>query len=342
MSSQYDVVIAGGGLAGLTLARQLHLEAPQLRVLVCEKRQHPVPEAAFKVGESSVEIGAHYFQKVIGLEPLLCRDHLPKLGLRYFFPCDQNRDLSRRVELGAAAFPRVPSFQLDRGRLENSLLLMARETGAEVLDGCAVRRIELGRSGHTVTVATPGGSRTVQTRWLVDSSGRAGLLKRQLGMSRPLDPSRERLLVPGRGSRARRRLVGRPGLAGSGAVGTALAQHQPSDGHRLLGVADSARLRQHQLRHRRRRGAASVPSPESLRSRARLAAGVRAAVRRRRGALRRPARRLSRPAALRARLHAGLLAGPLGADGRIGRLHRSVLFSRARTSSPSATTSSPT
>ncbi|MEO8259074.1 MAG: tryptophan 7-halogenase [Acidobacteriota bacterium] len=185
MTPDYDVVIAGGGLAGLTLTRQLHLEAPRLRVLVCEKRQHPVPEAAFKVGESSVEIGAHYFQRVLGLEPLLCRDHLPKLGLRYFFPSGENRDLARRVELGATGFPRVPSYQLDRGRLENSLLRMVRDEGAEVLDGCAVQRIGLDRAGHTVTVTTPRGARTVQTRWLVDSSGRAGLLKRQLGMSRP-------------------------------------------------------------------------------------------------------------------------------------------------------------
>ena len=83
---RYDAVITGGGLAGLTLARQLHLEAPDLRVLVVEKRHHPVREAAFKVGESRVEIGAHYFQKVLGLEPHLRADQLEKLGLRYFFP----------------------------------------------------------------------------------------------------------------------------------------------------------------------------------------------------------------------------------------------------------------
>src|SRR5262245_31533356 len=61
MTTDYAVAILGGGLAGGTLARQFRLEAPHVRVLVVEKRPHPVREAAHKVGESSVEIGAHYF-----------------------------------------------------------------------------------------------------------------------------------------------------------------------------------------------------------------------------------------------------------------------------------------
>src|SRR5262245_62268354 len=94
---RYDVAILGGGLAGGCLARQLRMEAPELRVLVAERRRHPVPEAAFKVGESSVEIGAHYFQKRLGLEPHVRSAQLEKLGVRYFFPCGDTRELKPRV-----------------------------------------------------------------------------------------------------------------------------------------------------------------------------------------------------------------------------------------------------
>jgi flavin-dependent dehydrogenase len=184
--THYDVLIAGGGLAGLTLARQLRQECPELSIFVAEKRQHPVPEAAFKVGESSVEIGAHYFQKVLGLEPHLRAEHLEKLGIRYFFPYGDNRDFARRVEFGPAKFPKVPSFQLDRGRLENYLLRTDRDLGVDVVDGATVREVTLDPNGHRLTVQA--GERTfdVSGRWLVDASGRGGLVRRKLGLTRPV------------------------------------------------------------------------------------------------------------------------------------------------------------
>lgn len=76
-----DVVILGGGLAGLCLAIQLKRQDPALAVAVLERRSHPVREAAHKVGESTVEIGAHYFAEVLGLREHLETQQVRKYGL---------------------------------------------------------------------------------------------------------------------------------------------------------------------------------------------------------------------------------------------------------------------
>ena len=179
----YDVVIAGGGLAGLTLARQLRMEAPELRVFVAERRTHPAPEAAFKVGESTVEISAHYFRTRLRLASHLREQQLEKFGLRYFFPTPDNRKIDERFELGPPCFPPVPSFQLDRGRLENMLLAAGRESGIEIQDAARVTGVHLGQP-HRIEVTDGSGSREIHARWLVDATGRHGLLRRRLQLDR--------------------------------------------------------------------------------------------------------------------------------------------------------------
>ena len=140
----HDVVILGGGLAALTLSLQLKQRMPQLDIVVLERRSHPVPHAAHKVGESSVEIAAHYFGHVLGLRSYLERAQLKKFGFRFFFS-EGVHDLTQVTELGASTFLPTQSYQLDRGILENDLAVMTRERGVDYRDGTLVRGFEIGR-----------------------------------------------------------------------------------------------------------------------------------------------------------------------------------------------------
>jgi flavin-dependent dehydrogenase len=182
-STQYDVAILGGGLAGLTLALQLKKSRPNIKILVIEKQKHPVSEAAHKVGESTVEIATKYLQN-LGLGEHLNTRQLRKFGLRFFFSTEDNQDVTRRVEMGLAALHIVPSYQLDRGRLENMLGEEVQQRGVLFLDACKVEQIALQPDVHTIHVSREGEGFDVQAHWVVDASGRSSLLKRQLGLAK--------------------------------------------------------------------------------------------------------------------------------------------------------------
>lgn len=183
-----DVVILGGGLAGLTLALQLRKRFTGLAVVIVEQRRHPVPAATHKVGESSVEIGAHYFESVLGLKGHLAGEQLKKFGFRFFFS-DRRRDIDSVLELGASRYLSTPSYQLDRGLFENFLGEEARRRGTDFVDGTSVRSVELGadEAEHRVLCERDGAPLEFQARWVVDASGRAGILKRQLDLALPND-----------------------------------------------------------------------------------------------------------------------------------------------------------
>ncbi|SFC32124.1 NAD(P)/FAD-dependent oxidoreductase [Pseudoalteromonas denitrificans] len=173
----YDVLIIGAGWAGLTLARQIKLENPNLSILQLEAST----QFKAKVGEATVEMAGHYFIHRLGLINYLYRNHLPKNGLRFFFDSEQH-DLSlhEMSEHGTTSIPPHPAFQLDRAKLEHDLVYMNQEQGIDLLMGAKVKDIQINdNADHHISFDYLAQTHNISARWLVDASGKASLLAKK-------------------------------------------------------------------------------------------------------------------------------------------------------------------
>jgi flavin-dependent dehydrogenase len=184
---RYDVVILGGALAGASTALLLRRRQPELRVLVLERKT----EFDWKVGESTVEASTYFLTRILRLYDHLAREQLAKHGLRYWFHNGAAATLQEASEVGPNQLPRLPGFQLDRSRLDEHVLRMAVEAGAELWRPSKVLEVTLpeesGAPESLIRVERDGKTIEIRAGWLVDASGRSAVVARRRGWLRPLE-----------------------------------------------------------------------------------------------------------------------------------------------------------
>lgn len=183
---KYDVVITGAGLAGLSLARHLLIYTDKT-VLVLDRLENP-PGKTQKVGESLVQLAGYYFSKILDLEEHLLVHHYLKYNLRFYWKTSSGgHDFWEDTSSGSIrTISNLATFQLDRNVLEAHLLKVNRANPRfHFIGGVKNCRIELSADGGDHKIFFDGGEAT--GRWVVDASGRPGILKRSLSMRKKND-----------------------------------------------------------------------------------------------------------------------------------------------------------
>ncbi|MEM7482154.1 MAG: NAD(P)/FAD-dependent oxidoreductase [Acidobacteriota bacterium] len=179
--ADYDVVVIGGAFSGSATATLLKRSRPEARVLVVES-QESFPR---KVGEATVEISGLFLHRILGLYDELSREHLPKHGLRFWFTDSPNRPLEEMSEVGPSRLPSLPSFQLDRSKLDETILGRAVQSGCDVLRPARVSSIEHEWPTSRIRIeGADGTEREVTARWVIDGSGRHQFIARRKRLRR--------------------------------------------------------------------------------------------------------------------------------------------------------------
>lgn len=174
--SPYDALIIGGGPAGSTAA--LALTRRGFRVFLAERAVHP----RFHIGESFLP--RHFaLLRELGLEERVAAlPHVPKYGAEFGMG-DASELMSIVFDQGLAP-GEVRAINIERAPFDAMVLAAAREAGAEVAEGIAVRAIPRLADGDVAVVLDDG--REVRGRWLLDASGQATVVARHLGTRRVL------------------------------------------------------------------------------------------------------------------------------------------------------------
>jgi len=180
LDQKIDVLIIGGSLSGSATALMLLRKNPDLNVWIIER------DMAFKrrVGESTVEVSSYFLTEILGLSRYLNEQHLVKQGLRFWFYNDTDQHWKTCSEIGPEYHVRLPGFQVDRSTLDEHVLDLAVQSGANLKRGWKVTNVILNAGGiQQVRIEGPDDEAelNLEARWVVDAGGSQCLLARQLG-----------------------------------------------------------------------------------------------------------------------------------------------------------------
>ena len=166
---QCDVVVIGGGPAGSTAAALLARRA--YKVIALEKAHHP----RFHIGESLLPMNLPIFERLGVL------DKVRALGVFKSgadFEADNDRGYNTYAFARAIGNSPPHAYQVWRQDFDKMLFDHARECGADAREGHEVVKLEQHgpRDTRLDVNADDGRSYRIQTRYVVDASGRDALL----------------------------------------------------------------------------------------------------------------------------------------------------------------------
>ena len=171
-----DVIIVGGGPAGSVLGA--YLARAGVDHLIVDKAHHPRAH----VGES-LSYPAVRILDEIGFLPVMNRESFTtKHGVSWISWYDSEPIEISYEALGGCGH----SYQVDRARFDDLLLMHAREGGSRVFSGAQVDRVDFNRHGFAcgVTAKLSESRFSIKSRVVVDASGGQTLLGRQLQLRR--------------------------------------------------------------------------------------------------------------------------------------------------------------
>lgn len=184
-TTNHDVAVIGGGPGGAALAT--FLARAGHRCVIFEQAQFP----RYHIGESLIPHTHGIFDR-LGLLPKLRASAFPvKHSVR--FVSDSGKESVPFYFSETIPGERARTWQVERSQFDTMMLDHARANGVEVHEQTSIDKVlfDGGRAVGVQTVSADGTRAEVRSKVVVDASGRACIIGRQLGLRSPLPELRK-------------------------------------------------------------------------------------------------------------------------------------------------------